>query len=293
MRLEMNRFTVLFVILVFALTMAWAQAPAAQPAVAAPAATSSISGCMTQSFGIFTVPDNGKTWSVKGTGTSLWNYDNHVVKVTGLADPKSASPVLYAQSVQDTGQPCGSAATASAAAPANGTATTTAATGAANGTATGAGAPAATTSTATTSAPASAAAEPQQQPGGGIAQNTSPNAPVTAQAPATQPGTTGVTNSAPQTSENKGTPEAGSPQAGAIASNAAAAPAENYSTFNGCLVGSINDYQFKSNGKTYRLQGNTSQLNSMFKHTVEITGEDFNGKAIQVNGARDLGTSCK
>jgi hypothetical protein len=101
-----------------------------------------------------------------------------------------------------------------------------------------------------------------------------------------------VTTPAPQTSENKGTPAAGSPQ-GAIASNAAAAPAENYAIFNGCLVGSVNDYQFKSNGKTYRLQGNTSQLNSMFKHNVEITGEDFNGKAIQVNGGRDLGTPCK
>jgi hypothetical protein len=232
---------------------------------------------MTQSFGIFSVPDGGKAWDVKGSGASLWNYDNHVVKVQGIVDSKAASPVLYAQSVQDTGQPCGSAATASAKAPA------------------GTAAPATTSATATTAPAAAQPAEPQQQPGGGVAQNAAPAAPAAAQ-PSAQ-STTGVAAPTPQTSENKGTPAAGSPQ-GAIASNsgasnAAAAPSENYSTFNGCLMGTVNDYQYKSNGKTYRLQGNTSELMSLLKHNVEITGEDFNGKAIQVNGARDLGTSCK
>jgi hypothetical protein len=295
----MSRFTALSVVLIFGFAMAWAQAPAAQPAAAAPAAqTSSISGCMTQSFGIFTVPSAGKNWSVKGDGASLWNFDNHVVKVQGIVDPKAANPVLYAQSVQDTGQPCGSAAVATASPNAAGTpaaanaANTAAAPMGANSTAT---APASAT-TATT--PSTTTAEPQQQPGGGVAQNTSPEM---SQTSAAQSGTTGVTTPAPQTSENKGTPAAGSPTSGAIASDSAsngastssAAPAENYATFNGCLLGSVNDYQFKSNGKTYRLQGNTSQLNSLFKRNVELTGEDFNGKAIEVNGARDLGSSCK
>jgi hypothetical protein len=252
---------------------------------------------MTQSFGIFTVADSGKNWSVKGNGASLWNFDNHVVKVQGIVDSKAAGPVLYAQSVQDSGQACGSAATA--AANPNGAAPTAAAPSGPTA--------AATASPSVTPAPA-ASAEPQQQPGGSVAQNTAPTPPATAQAPAAQAGTTGVTTPGPQTSENKGTPAAGSPAGGAIASNSgasnsgassagtsdsSAAASTNYSTFNGCLVGSVNEYQFKANGKSYRLQGNTAQLSSLIKHNVEITGEDFNGKAIQVNGARDLGTSCK
>jgi hypothetical protein len=301
----MNRFAVLLAIFLFGFTMAWAQAPASQPAAAAPAASSSstISGCMTQSFGIFTVPESGKTWNVKGNGASLWNMDNHVVKVTGIVDPKATSPVIYAQSVQDTGQPCGNAAAANAAAPngTNGATAATAATGTTTAPVTGAtaapanGAPAATTpsTTSPTATTAPATTEPQQ-PGGAVAQNPPSTATTGAQASGNQAGTTGVTTPTPQSSENKGTTAAGSPQ-GAITSdnNTSAAPAETNSTYNGCLTGSVNNYQFKSNGKTFHLQGNTTQLNSMINHNVEITGEDFNEKAIQVNGARDLGTSCK
>jgi len=63
--------------------------------------------------------------------------------------------------------------------------------------------------------------------------------------------------------------------------------------FTGCLAGSMNNYQLKANGKLYRLQGNTAPLQALLNHQIELTGEDFNGKAIQVNGARDLGGSCK
>jgi hypothetical protein len=237
---------------------------------------------MTQSFGMFSVPDAGKTWNVRGSGASLWNFDNHVVKVQGLADPKAASPVLYAQSIQDTGQPCGSAATATTTAP-------------------NATAPASTTVATAQTTPGTP--EPRQQPGGAVAQNSVPAGQANPQTSAAQAGTTGVTTPVPQTTENKGTPAAASPTGGAIASDSSAssggaspnsaAPASNNAAFSGCLLGSVNDYQFKANGKTYRLQGDTTQLNSMFKHNVEITGEDFNGKAIEVNGARDLGTSCK
>jgi hypothetical protein len=54
----------------------------------------------------------------------------------------------------------------------------------------------------------------------------------------------------------------------------------------------MNNYKFEANGNEYRLQGNTSMLKGMSGHQVEITGDIFNGKAIQVNGARDLGSSC-
>jgi len=104
--------------------------------------------------------------------------------------------------------------------------------------------------------------------------------------------------------EDKGTPAAGTP------STAAGAPAGGASTtgaagatgsgdsqnggkiFQGCLSGNTNDYRFSANGKAYRLQGNTSMLHGLEGHQVEVTGEEFNGKAIQVNGARDLGASC-
>ena len=282
----MSRFTALTVVLVLGFAMAWAQAPASPAAApqanaAAPAGQASISGCMTESFGIFSVADasSSKAWNVHGSGISLWNYNNHVVKVQGLEDPKAQGSILYAQTVQDTGQPCGNAQAANGTAPAAAPAASAQATAA--------------PTTQTASAPATQP-EPQQQPGGGVAQSTQPmqtNQPAAAQS--AQAGTTGVTTPAPQSSENKGTPAAASPQ-GAIASNNGPAPAaNNNSVFSGCLVGAVNDYQFKANGKTYRLQGNTSQLNSMFKHNVEITGEDFNGKAIQVNGVRDLGGSCK
>ncbi len=110
-----------------------------------------------------------------------------------------------------------------------------------------------------------------------------------------QPG--GSAEPAAQPNEAKGTPSEGTPSAvaapaGNEAGTASAQPQENLSTFKGCLSGKDNQYQFNANGKSYRLQGNTSMLHGMSGHQVEITGEDFNGKAIQVNGARDLGGSC-
>jgi hypothetical protein len=100
--------------------------------------------------------------------------------------------------------------------------------------------------------------------------------------------------------ENKGTPSAGTPSSaigapGGSSSSAAGetAQAQNgHNAFQGCLSGDVNNYELKANGKTYRLQGNTSALKELSGHQVEVTGEEFNGKAIQVNGARDLGSSC-
>lgn len=287
----MNRFTGLFVAVVFGITMAWAQAPAPQngaaPAAApaqaaAPSQQASVSGCMTQYFGQFSVADAGssKSWQVKGAGARLWDHENHVVKIQGLPDPQAASPVVYALSMQDTGQPCGSAQAANAAPALN------------------AGPAASATS---------AQPEAQQQPGGGISQPSTPTAPnsaastpqaTTPQTPAQQGGVSGAATNSPATpaqaaGENKGTPTAGTPAEAVAAPPAQQQPADSNHVFSGCLNGTINNYQFKANGKVYRLQGNTMSLGSMLNHQVEITGEDFNGKAIQVNGARDLGGNCK
>ncbi len=295
----MNRFARLVFLPAFGLTLAWAQAPAQQPAAqpaAAPAQTAaasqqaSVTGCMTQWFGQYSVADSAssKAWQVKGNSTDFSSHENHVVKVQGLPDSKAPSPVLYAQSVQDTGQTCGNAQASNTAQPG-----ATPATGA-------------TTGAATTASEQSA---PQQQPGGGVAQPVPTSAPsanptpqaTTPQANTPQAGTQqqgGVSGTAagstPQ-AETKGTPEAGSPQQGAVATNAAAAdPGGTDQIFNGCLGGVINAYLFKgTDGKLYRLQGNTGNLAAMVNHNVELTGEDFNGKAIQVNGARDLGGNCK
>ncbi len=73
----------------------------------------------------------------------------------------------------------------------------------------------------------------------------------------------------------------------------AAPPQSAAQTFEGCVAGNTNNYQLKSNGKTYRLQGDTTSLNGLTGHTVSVTGEDFNGKAIQVDSARDMGKGCK
>ena len=304
----MNRFTRLMIVPVFGLTLAWAQAPTQQsaaPAQSAPAAAAqsaapsqqaNVTGCLTQWFGQYSVADaaSSKAWQVKGNETEFAGHENHVVKVQGLPDPKAPSPLLYAQSVQDTGQACGnvqaSSTTQPGAAPAAGAATATSA-----------------ATTGATATPSAAQSAPQQQPGGGVAQPGPTASPSSNPAPqATTPQTStpeaspqqqgGVSGTAagsttPQ-AENKGTPEAASPQ-GAVASNSAQ-PANDDQVFTGCLGGAVNAYQLKgSNGKIYHLQGNTGTLGGMVNHNVELTGEDFNGKAIQVNGARDLGGSCK
>ena len=100
--------------------------------------------------------------------------------------------------------------------------------------------------------------------------------------------------------ENKGTPSAGTPSSaiGAPSSMSSSAAGETaqthngHNTFQGCLSGDVNSYEIKANGKTYHLQGDTTSLKGLKGHQVEITGEEFNGKAIQVNGARDLGSPC-
>ncbi|HVZ16726.1 MAG TPA: hypothetical protein VG897_06395 [Terriglobales bacterium] len=266
----MNRFAGLFVVAVLGSTVAWAQAgapAAAQPTAAAQAA---VTGCMTQWFGEFKVadPTSNKSWNVKGNGAALWNQENHIVKVQGLSDPQAQTPTIYAQSVQDTGQACGSAAASNAGTAQPGTAQQPANTTGATGT--------------TGTAPAGTATpEPQPQPGGGVSQPS---------APPTTPQTAAPQSQASTANEDKGVPTAGT----SVTTNAAQQqPADDNQIFTGCLVGSLNNYQFKANGKTYHIQGNTASLNSMVNHQVELTGEDFNGKAIQVNGARDLGGSCK
>jgi hypothetical protein len=137
-RLKMNRFTGTVSVVALGIAMAWAQVPAAgsqstagQPATAqttngqtsgtqtataqknasSAAENTSVTGCMTQRFGIFTVNDTAtsKSWRVKVPGTSLYNDANHMVTVKGFEDPKAPTPTLYAQNVQTTGQPCGNA----------------------------------------------------------------------------------------------------------------------------------------------------------------------------------------
>ena len=257
----MNRFQGFVTAFVFLAASLWAQGQAAGPqhpaAAAQPAAgqATTVSGCMSESFGRFQVSDAGKSWEVKGAGSPLWGHENKVVKVQGLPDDKSSSPVLYAQSVQDTGAACGN----------------------------GQAAVPNTAATATPAAPAPASAQatplsPGQQPGGGVTQ--APSAP----AQPAQPNAVGAPSAQSSTPENS---------TAAAAPAAPAAPADQNLIFSGCLKGSVNNYQFNANGKNYRLQGNTSMLPSMIGHRVEVTGEDFNGKAIQVNGARDLSPSCK
>jgi hypothetical protein len=320
------------------------------PQNGAPAAGSNennISGCMVQSFGNFTVNDaaTSKNWQIKGNGANLWNLENHVVKVHGLSDPKSANPVMYAQNVQDTGESCGNATAANqpvtgktgnkgtemnettTGANTNPTAATSTAAGVQQrpgGSAlAGAGTPPAQNQANTNQAGSppnweqagqsnsaasnNAAAAEQNEVGApqgtlGV-NNNQPNNSVAG--PTGQGGTAGAASTptpqagnSPQASSTggdaaqpKGTPAAGT----TIASDAGAqsGASDNNGVFNGCLSGTVNNYQFKANGKSYRLQGNTMQLGSMLNHQIEITGEDFNGKAIQVNGARDLGSSCK
>jgi hypothetical protein len=344
----MNRVQGAVVVLVFSMASVWGQnqqvsngTTGTMPQNGAPAAASNqnnISGCMVQHFGNFTVNDAAttKNWQIKGNGANLWNHENHVVKVQGLPDPKSPTPVIYAQNVQDTGETCGNAA--------NTNQTVTGKTGN-NGTALNA------TTTSSTASPTPAVNTPtgvQQRPGGNVqattgapaAQNPANTSSVGAPpnweqagqsngaaannaaaaeqnevgapqgtlgvgnnqpnnstaGPTGQGGTAGAATTTPQANAAGGDAAApkGTPAAGTIASNAGAQPAsDTNASFTGCLTGSQNNYQFKANGKTYRLQGSTNDLGSMLNHQVQLTGEDFNGKAIQVNQARDLGSSCK
>lgn len=261
---------------------------------------------MQESWGRFLVSSGGTTYDVRGSGTSLSNHVNQVVQVRGLPDTKSAqgnTVPLYAQQVQDTGQACGANAGM------NAQNTGQPGTPAAGGAMTTGTQPATTGATAQPGAPASTGEPAEAQPGQApqtTPQTASPQAGTTPQAAAGQTGTSndtmqpgGSTEAANQPNEAKGTPTEGTPSPAVAApaassgsASAASSQQANLSTFTGCLSGKENQYQYKSNGKTYRLQGNTTMLQGLAGHQVEITGEDFNGKAIQVNGARDLGSSC-
>jgi hypothetical protein len=277
------------------------------PQTAAPAAASNqnnISGCLQQSFGVFKVDDaaTSKDWQIKGNGANLWSFENHVVRVQGLPDPKSATPVMYAQNVQDTGETCGTQAAASQSIAGktgnNGVAQNVTTTSNATPTAANnqVGAPPNLGQAGQSNAAAANSASAAERNEVGAPQGTlgvGSNQPAsTAATPSYQGGTAGATS--PNPPQGASAEQKGVQAAGTIASNTAPQPANDaLSVFTGCLIGSINNYQFKSNGKAYHLQGNTIQLSSMVNHQVELTGEDFNGKAIQVNGARDLGSTCK
>lgn len=245
---------------------------------------------MQESWGRYLIADSATntTYDVRGSGTRLANHENHMVQVKGLPDTKSAQNNVvpfYSQGVQDSGQGCGPNAGMNEQATGQTVSqpTATAQTPAAGVQAQPAQPAAPQTGTSTTSQqpqPTQSGAAPSadtMQPGGSTETSAQPNGGM----------------------EEKGTPAAGTPSqsvgAPAGTSGSSAAPAEpqsNLSTFNGCLSGKENQYKFEADGKAYRLQGNTMMLKGMTGHQVEITGEDFNGKAIQVNGARDLGSSC-
>jgi hypothetical protein len=256
---------------------------AASPTRAAEAGKSRISGCMEESWGRFLVSDTATntTYNVKGSGTQLSQYANHVVQVSGIPDPKEAKgnvTPFYAEQVQASGQGCGANANAQ---------------------------PAGTNQMGASAAPKTASANEEMQtsqPGGGTE-----GAP-TAAAPSTTQGQTGTMQSAPATSgtssgtmtqqsgvqEEKGTPTEGTPS-NAISSPSTSQPAAQESqmqVFNGCVKGKVNNFEFQSGGKSYHLQGNLGMLRGLDGHQVEISGEMFNDKAIQVNGARDLASSC-
>ena len=234
---SMNRFTGPLMVLVFGFAMAWGQAPAAnsspapqtpaaqttsqrstpaaQPSSAASSPQQSISGCMTERFGIFTVDDTStsKAWQVKAPGTSLYADENHVVTVKGVSDPKSASPILYAENVQVSGQPCGNAQAA------NGTSgqTATGANGATGASTSGttmapAGSAGAAASTGTTTSTTGATGTQSSEPG------TAPSTPKAS--PGTGAAASGTaSNPATQPSENKGVPNAGTPTSNPPQSN--------------------------------------------------------------------------
>ena len=233
----MNRFTGYLSVVVLGMAMAWAQAPAAgtqsttgQPAPAqttnpqtpgtqpssagaaqqnasSSAQQTSVAGCMTQRFGIFTVNDtsNSKSWQIKAPGTSLYNDANQMVTVKGLEDPKAPSPTLYAQNVQTTGQQCGNAQATNGAQPgaaASGQTGTTA-----NGPANPSGAVAGSAETqsgttgtnATTSTTGATGATGTSESNGATTPQTGSSAAGPGASPTTQP------------NENKGVPSSGTP----------------------------------------------------------------------------------
>lgn len=197
-----------------------AQAPAAQPSSSATPQTgakqsssgttqeSSISGCMTEYFGIFKVSDtaSSKSYQVKAPGTSLYKDENQTVTVKGIVDPAAATPTLYAESVQANGQPCGNAQAA------NGTTQPGAIQGQQAQPALGAAVTAgqnSSTGTATTPTTGAVAGSTASQTGTTGANSTTGSSTAN---PSTGTSMSGATSNQPaQPSENKGTPSAGTP----------------------------------------------------------------------------------
>ena len=152
-----------------------------------------------------------KSWQVKAPGTSLYPDANHVVSVKGLPDPKAPSPILYAENVQNTGQPCGNAQATNGA---------TGQPGAVQGQQaqplTGANASATTGSTAPSGSAGAAAGTSTtgSTTGATGTQNAEPGTSSTSSttAPANGASASGQSsNPATQPSENKGVPSAGTP----------------------------------------------------------------------------------
>jgi hypothetical protein len=60
----------------------------------------------------------------------------------------------------------------------------------------------------------------------------------------------------------------------------------------GCISQANGQWQLTSSGKTYRLQGNTTNLRGWNRHTVAITGRALGDDAFQVSGIRHVSSSC-
>lgn len=299
------------------------------PQTSAPAAASAkneISGCMTRGFANYQLSDSATQakYQIRGNGAELDQHANKVVQIQGVPDPKDSQggkTIFYASTVKDSGQTCGTpdqmatngapaqpgaAAATSSQTASNAAASNTAMTGANSQASTAtpnaqAGSPAAAVGAGQTSANVSTSSSAQPSADAtGVPANTQSTASTQ------QGGTAGVAANATQsqaaTTEDKGTPQAGTPQTGAVGAPAASSSTTDTAssqaasagqTFQGCVSGDPNNLKFKSSGKDYRLQGDTRAVWKLIGHNVEVTGEDFGGKAIQISGtAKDLG-SCK
>ncbi len=271
-------------------------------------------------------------YQIRGNGAELDQHANKVVQIQGVPDPKDSQggrTIFYASTVKDSGQTCGTpdqmaangaqaqpgaSTAASSQSASNAAASNSSMSGANNSqqsasTATPnvqAGSPA--TAASTTASSNSTATQGTQVASAQPSADASSATPNIAQSAAStqQGGTAGVAASATQsqaaTTEDKGTPQAGTPQTGSVGApagsssttdTASSQTASAGQTYQGCVSGDPNNLKFKTNGKDYRLQGDTRSVWKLIGHNVEVTGEDFGGKAIQINGAaKDLG-SCK
>jgi hypothetical protein len=70
----------------------------------------------------------------------------------------------------------------------------------------------------------------------------------------------------------------------------------NGQAIQGCLAGSgsnlSSNLTLTANGKSYTLQGNTSQLSSLTGHMVEVVGDISSGTSINVQTVRDISDKC-